>query len=50
MQRDEMMNGHVIVYYRFLCRLAELRRRHMAQLHYYTLAMKEQDPGWKAGI
>jgi hypothetical protein len=42
-----MYNAHVALFYRFLCWLAEKERRPMAQMHYYTCAMKENDPGWK---
>lgn len=42
-----LYNEHVVQFYRFRCLLAEAQRRFMAQLHYYTLAMLEQDPDWK---
>jgi hypothetical protein len=42
-----MHNAHVALHYRFLSWLAEKQRKPMAQLHYYTLAMLEEDPEWK---
>jgi TorA maturation chaperone TorD len=40
-------NDHIALYYRFMCWLAEQQKRPMAQFHYYTLAMLEEDPEWK---
>jgi hypothetical protein len=42
-----MNNAHVILYYRLLCLQAEYHRRPLAQLHWYTMAMKEADPDWR---
>lgn len=42
-----MHNAHVALFYRFLHWIAEKEKRSMAQLHYYTLAMKESDPDWQ---
>ncbi|WFP48534.1 hypothetical protein PL263_10455 [Methylomonas sp. EFPC3] len=41
-----MMNAHVELFYRLLWLQAQARRQFFAQLHWYTLAMKESDPDW----
>lgn len=40
-------NRHVYLYKRFLCRLAEHQRRPLAQIHWYTECMREEDPNWR---
>lgn len=40
------MNAHVELFYRLLCLQAQHERRIMAQLHWFTMAMKECDPNW----
>lgn len=44
---EHLHNWHVYHYKRLLCRLAEHERRPLAQLHWYTECMKEEDPNWR---
>lgn len=40
------MNAHVQLFYQLLCLQAEAQGKQFAQLHWYTLAMLENDPDW----
>lgn len=42
-----MMNAHVKLLYQWLCFVAMQSNRPMAQLHYYTRLMQEDDPNWQ---
>lgn len=41
------MNAHVVLYYQFMCWMSEQLHRPLAQICYYTAAMKEVDPDWR---
>jgi len=41
-----MHNQHILDYYYVMWLIAKRNNKHFAQLHYYTLWHKENDPEW----